>query len=739
MLLLLPLLALAAAAAPPAPDAELRTAAEALAPALVETRRDIHRHPELGNREVRTGTLVAERLRALGLEVRHPVAKTGVVGILEGGRPGPVVAVRADLDALPIQERNDVPYKSENAGVKHACGHDAHTTIVLGTAEVLSKMKDRLPGTVVFVFQPAEEGPPEGEEGGAPLMIKEGMLDQPKVQAMYGLHMDPTLEIGEVGWSVGPIFASSDHFVIEIQGKKTHGAYPHTGLDPVPVAAELIQALQLVVSRQIDAQDPKVLTIGSVHGGNRFNIIADTVTLEGTMRTLDPAVRTGMKQRIQRTVSGVAAADYDNDGDTDLFVGGVHRQGLYRNEGGRFEEVAVRAGVASDQWVVGAGWLDYDTDGRLDLLAVNYTIWTADQDRFCGDAARGIRVYGHPKWFAAVPLSLFRNRGDGTFEDVSVKTGLARFKGRGMGLAFADYDGDGRLDVYVANDKLPSVLLHNRKDGTFEETGLLAGVSLPEHGQDVSAMGVDFRDYDNDGRPDIHVTALAGESFPLYRNMGEGLFQDATHRSLLARVVAGRSGWGNGLFDLDNDGWKDLFTADAHVNDEIEKFQGDTYRQQNGVFRNRGDGTFADVSKDSGLEAGPARAHRGAAFGDLDQDGRVDVVVTSLGAPAEVWHNESTGGGHWLDLRLVGTTSNRDGIGAVVKIASAADPFWREQFNQMTTAVGYASSSAGPVHFGTGTAATIAVVEIRWPSGIVQVLKDVAADQVLTVREPARP
>jgi amidohydrolase len=305
--MLLSLTVLFLAATSPTPDAEIRAAADALSPALVETRRDIHRHPELGNREFRTGKLVAERLQALGLEVRYPVAKTGVVGILKGGRPGAVVAVRADLDALPIQERNDVPYKSENPGVKHACGHDAHTTILLGTAEVLAKMKDRLPGTVVFLFQPAEEGTPEGEEGGAPLMIKEGVLDQPKVQAVYGLHMDPALEIGEVGWSIGPIYASSDRFVIEVQGKKTHGAYPHTGLDPVPVAAELVQALQLVVSRQIDAQNPKVLTIGSIHGGNRFNIIADQVTLEGTIRTLDPEVRREMKERIQRTVTGVAA------------------------------------------------------------------------------------------------------------------------------------------------------------------------------------------------------------------------------------------------------------------------------------------------------------------------------------------------------------------------------------------------------------------------------------------------
>jgi amidohydrolase len=301
-------LVLAASTAAAAPDAKIRAAAEAMAPRLVETRRDIHMNPELGNRETRTGALVAERLRALGLDVRHPVARTGVVGVLVGGRPGPVVALRADLDALPIVERNDVPYKSRNEGVKHACGHDAHTTIVLGAAEVLAALRKDLPGTVVFLFQPAEEGSPEGEEGGASLVMKEGALDEPRVSAMYGLHMDPALDVGDVGWSIGPIFASSDRFVIEVDGKKTHGAYPHTGLDPVPIAAELVQALQLLVSRQIDAQDPKVLTIGSIQGGNRFNIIAERVTLEGTIRTLDAGVRTTLKERMARTVDGVAAA-----------------------------------------------------------------------------------------------------------------------------------------------------------------------------------------------------------------------------------------------------------------------------------------------------------------------------------------------------------------------------------------------------------------------------------------------
>jgi hypothetical protein len=455
---------------------------------------------------------------------------------------------------------------------------------------------------------------------------------------------------------------------------------------------------------------------------------------EGGLRFKDVTEAAGLRGAGYSVAAAVA--DYDNDGDADLFVGGVHRQFLYRNTGGRFEDVTASAGVGSEQWVVGGGWFDYDNDGWLDLLAVNYTVWTADFDRFCGDSARGIRVYCHPKWFPPIPLSLHRNRGDGRFEDVSVRSGLAAYKGRGMAVAFGDFDQDGFVDVYVTNDKLPSFLFRNRGDGMFVETGLLAGVALPEHGQDVSAMGAEFRDYDNDGLPDIHVTALAGESFPLYRNVGKGLFQDATHRARLAPLVAARSGWANGFFDLDNDGWKDLFTANSHVNDEIERFEANKYRLTNSAFRNGGDGTFTDASAEAGLAPAEARTHRGAAFGDLDGDGRVDVVVSALGSPAELWWNQSPGAGHWLGVRLVGARSNRDGIGAVVKVTSGADPRWRQQWNHMTTAVGYASSSAGPVHFGTGAAAVIDTVEVRWPSGVVQALKAVRADQLLTVSEP---
>jgi len=302
------LFVLATAAATPTPDAEIRAAAERIAPAVVAVRRELHAHPELSNREEQTGRFVAERLRALGLEVRYPVARTGAVGLLRGGRPGGVVALRADLDGLPIEETKDLPFRSQAKGVMHACGHDAHMAILLGAAEVLAGLKARLPGTVVFLFQPAEEGAPPGEKGGAPLMVEEGALDDPKVEAVFGLHVGSWTASGQAGWTDGPIFASSDAFTIEVAGKTVHGAQPHMGLDPIPVAAELVQALQTIVSRQIDGRQPRVLTIGRVQGGTRFNIIADRVTMDGTMRTHDPGVRAEMKSRMARTVKGVAEA-----------------------------------------------------------------------------------------------------------------------------------------------------------------------------------------------------------------------------------------------------------------------------------------------------------------------------------------------------------------------------------------------------------------------------------------------
>jgi len=426
---------------------------------------------------------------------------------------------------------------------------------------------------------------------------------------------------------------------------------------------------------------------------------------------------------------GAAAADYDNDGKADLFVAGVYRNLLYRNLGnGRFADVTAQSGIKSDRWSVAAGWIDYDNDGLLDLFVVNYAKWTPAFDQYCGDATRNLRVYCHPKYFAGVPNQLFHNRGDGTFEDVSEKAGIAAFSGRGMSVAFADYDSDGFTDIFVTNDNLPNFLFHNRGNGTFEEIGLATGVALLDHGKPVASMGADFRDYDNDGFPDIAVTALSGDTFPLFRNIGKGNFQDATYASQLGPQTIRWSGWGNGLFDFNNDGYKDLFTADSHVNDKIDLFEATPYKQANRIFANLGNGKFRDVSSEAGAGFDVARAHRGSAFADFNGDGKIDIVVSSLGGPAELWENTSPGANHWIILRLVGERSNRDGIGARICIG--------DQWNHMTTAVSYASSSDFGVHFGLGATRHVGKIEIRWPSGAVQVLTDVKVDQVLEVHEP---
>jgi amidohydrolase len=284
-------------------------AAEALRPMLIEWRRDFHMHPELSNREERTARVIAERLQSMGFdEVKTGVAQHGIVALLKGGKPGPVVAVRADMDALPIAETIDVPYKSQNPGVKHACGHDVHMTVALGVAQILSRHRELMNGTVKFIFQPAEEGPPEGEEGGARLMIKEGALEDPRPQAIFGLHTLPALEAGQIGVRSGAAMAASDSFAITIHGKKVHGAQPHLGVDAVVVAAECVLALQTIRSRRIDAAQPLVISIGMIQGGNRFNILADEVKLSGTVRTLDEEVRQRIPELMRQTLDGITAA-----------------------------------------------------------------------------------------------------------------------------------------------------------------------------------------------------------------------------------------------------------------------------------------------------------------------------------------------------------------------------------------------------------------------------------------------
>jgi amidohydrolase len=289
-------------------DCEIRHLATALQPKLVEIRRDLHQHPELSNREFRTATIVAEHLKGLGLSVQTGVAHTGVVGLLEGNCPGPTIAVRADMDALPIQEMNAVPYRSKHDGVKHACGHDVHTTVGLGVAEVLGQIRATLSGSVKFIFQPAEEGAPAGETGGAYLMLDEGVLNNPRVESILGLHVMPTLDAGKLGYHAGPVWASNDAIELVIHGRKTHGAYPHTGVDAILVASHVLQALQTLVNRSVDVRDPLLISFGLIQGGNQFNIIADEVRLLGMMRCLNPEIRQSAQARIEDLVRGITGS-----------------------------------------------------------------------------------------------------------------------------------------------------------------------------------------------------------------------------------------------------------------------------------------------------------------------------------------------------------------------------------------------------------------------------------------------
>lgn len=434
---------------------------------------------------------------------------------------------------------------------------------------------------------------------------------------------------------------------------------------------------------------------------------------------------------------GVAVGDYDNDGWEDLYVVGVNRNLLFYNNGdGTFTDVTEAAGLKGldpqrgKTWSICAGWFDYDNDGWLDLFVVNYCVWGLDKDPFCGSEFTGVRAYCHPSKFDPLPDALYHNNRDGTFTEVSAAAGIHPHLGKGMGVAFADYDADGYLDVFVANDTTRNFLFHNQGDGTFSERGLQAGVAYNGDGSALSYMGADFRDVDNDGRPDIFVTAISNETFSYFHNEGGGIFDDFTHTSGLGRLSIFSSGWSNGIFDLNNDGRKDLFSVNSHVNDNIGFEMNVPFKQRNSIFANAGD-RFVDVSASAGEDFQVAAAHRGCAFGDLDNDGRIDVVVSRFDGPAEVFRNVSPGGNHWLLVKTVGTRSNRDGIGAQIRLESASGV----QYNHVTTSVGYASSSSRRVHFGLGQDTVVTRLEIRWPSGVRQELRNVPADQILTVRE----
>jgi hypothetical protein len=433
---------------------------------------------------------------------------------------------------------------------------------------------------------------------------------------------------------------------------------------------------------------------------------------------------------------GVAVGDYDNDGRPDIFVTGLRKNTLFHNEGdGRFTDVTKAAGLDRPDpeygtlWGVAAAFLDYDNDGDLDLFVSNYCVWNPETEPLCGP--RGLNDYCHPREYKGLPSSLFRNDGHGKFTDVSSSSGIRKVVGKGMGVAVADYDGDGWPDIFVANDTEPGRLFHNKGNGTFEEIGLAAGVAYPDAGKALSGMGADAGDVDDDGRPDIFLTALTSETMPLFRNRGKNAFVEVTAAAGLASLTFTRSGWCNAIVDFNNDGRKDLFACGGDVMDPEGEFR-ERVPQTNLVLVNLGGLKFADATPGAGADFAAKKAvHRGGAFGDIDNDGRVDTVVTDLYGAIEVWKNVSPVRNHWLAVDTVGTKSNRDGMGAKVKLVSPSGT----RYGQVNTAVGYGGASDRRVHFGLGRDTVAQRIEVSWPSGVLRVLENVAADQVLVVKE----
>ncbi len=425
---------------------------------------------------------------------------------------------------------------------------------------------------------------------------------------------------------------------------------------------------------------------------------------------------------------GVAVGDCDNDGRADLFVTSLGRNALYRQQsGGIFEDITAKARVGGSGWSTSAGFIDFDRDGNLDLFVARYLDWDFSKNKWCGGEGPVLRAYCHPNEFAPTTHLLYRNLGGCRFEDVTAKSGIAKALGKGLGVAFEDVDRDGWPDIFVANDSFPQQLFHNRRDGTFEEIALASGVAYDDDGKVFAGMGVGWADYNNDGWPDLFVNALANQGYSLFRNT-RGLFAHVSAAAGLATSSKLHSGWGARFFDYDNDGWKDIFVAQGHVMDNIELTQpGIRYLETPMLLRNV-QGKFTEVSAFTRPLAG-----RGAAFGDLDNDGSNDIVVATNDGQPRLYRN-ATPKQNWLTVDTVGTKSNRDGMGAAIRIVGQSG---REQFGYVSTAGSYLAAHDKRVHFGLGTEREVKLLEIRWPSGLLQTWENVAVNQIMIAREKA--
>ena len=455
---------------------------------------------------------------------------------------------------------------------------------------------------------------------------------------------------------------------------------------------------------------------------------------DGTFTDVTDAARIGLSGWGQ----GVAVGDYDNDGWPDVYLTFFGRNVLLHNQGdGTFADVTDAAGVAAGGWSTSAAFADYDNDGRLDLYVARYVDFDLKTAPRPGAQKNcfyhGFPVMCGPRGLAGARDVLFHNNGDGTFTDVTVRAGeLDRERYRGLGVVWGDYDDDGWPDLFVANDAHPNLLYHNNRNGTFTEVAFAAGVAFDEDGRERAGMGVDFGDYDNDGKLDLAVTNFYGEPHSLYLNQGNGTFLETTWPSGIGEGTMRSLGWGTGFADFDNDGNKDLFFVNGHVYPEVDRQQLDeTYAEQSLVFRNKGDGTFADVTRRAGEALAARWVGRGAAFGDYDDDGRVDVVISAVNDRAVLLHNESETGNHWLTVKLTGARGNRDAIGARVTVRAGSTTLMQEVHGGGS----YLSQSDLRAHFGLGSLAVVPTLQVRWPGGATERFTDVAADQILGIEE----
>jgi hypothetical protein len=433
---------------------------------------------------------------------------------------------------------------------------------------------------------------------------------------------------------------------------------------------------------------------------------------------------------------GCAAADYDNDGDLDLFVSSFGPGHLYRNEGdGTFTEVTQAAGVGAAGFAASAAFADIEGDGDLDLYVTTYIEYRLDNPVYCGDRALGVRTYCHPNNYPGAPDLLYRNEGDGTFSDISVEAGVSLKEGRGLGVIFTDYDEDGDPDIYVANDTMMNYFFRNLGGGTFEETALALGLGFDEDGRAEGSMGIDAGDYDGDGKLDLFVTNFESESNTLYRNLGDGTYTDMTYAAGLALPSLPWVGFGTGFFDFDNDADPDLFVANGHIMDHASALSDATrHAQPKQLYENDG-GRYGDISTSAGGLFAREQVGRGTAFGDWDDDGDPDLLAMNNDDVPNLLRNETENGNHWTLLQLVGRASNRDGVGALVRVEAGG----RKQIDELRCGYSYLSMNDLRLHFGLGSARRIDRLEIRWPSGLTQVFSNLPADRFIHLREGGEP